>query len=312
MPCPPLYLRNVYSVKEQLVVHEVIDGQQRLRAVLDFMDGSYAITKSLEASYAGKRFDELTTKQQIAIRKYTFHCETFHEISDQEVFEVFRRMNTFSSPLTKQELRHGRYFGPFSQSCESLALEFLEFWRQNKILSEQKIARMGEVQFTSALLISQLSGMQDKNDSIETFYGDYDITFPNRAKHEKAFRATMAEVINTFPDGLNETHFRKPPFFYTLFGAVYHRLYGMPNQADKSPRKKLSMGDRNSLANAVDVLSNVITVARSQQKLSDNPKKRKPSYPARFGRFAAACLSQTDNVAPRTTRFETLYREAFG
>jgi Protein of unknown function DUF262 len=59
-PCPPLYLRNVYKVRERKIIHEVIDGQQRLRAVLAFIDGDFSLSKTLDATYRGHRFADLS------------------------------------------------------------------------------------------------------------------------------------------------------------------------------------------------------------------------------------------------------------
>jgi hypothetical protein len=96
MPVPPLYLRNTYDVRKQQVVRQVIDGQQRLRAVLDYVDDKYAITRTLDASWAGKRYSALTDDQKTAILKYRFICETFDDITDREVLlPVARRSKLF-------------------------------------------------------------------------------------------------------------------------------------------------------------------------------------------------------------------------
>ncbi|MBV9629876.1 MAG: DUF262 domain-containing protein, partial [Xanthobacteraceae bacterium] len=39
MPVPPIYIRNVQAVRPEKMIREVIDGQQRISAVLDFVDG---------------------------------------------------------------------------------------------------------------------------------------------------------------------------------------------------------------------------------------------------------------------------------
>jgi len=317
MPVPPIYLRNIYDPEKKRLVRQVIDGQQRLKAVLDFVEEEYAISKSLPAEYAGKRFGALTKKQQTAIMNFTFTYQAFDAISDAEVYEVFRRMNTYSSPLTRQELRHGRWFGYFSQSCENLAKDHLEFWRKNNILSETTIVRMGEVQFTSSLLIAQIDGMQNKNDAIDRFYEEYDEHFPSKSQHEKRFRTVIDQITEILGDRLIETQFRRPPFFYTLFCAVYHRLYQLPKVALRTPKRALKATERDSLSDAVLKLSGVIHIARERikQKVARETAGGKsvdrPRYPSRFNGFVAACLSGTDNKQPRETRLHTLYTEAF-
>jgi hypothetical protein len=313
MPSPQIYLRKQYNLNGRKIVHEVIDGQQRLRSVLDFYDGKYAISSNLEESYAGMRFNGLSKKHQMSIMKYKFNCETFDNISDREVQDVFRRMNTYSSPLTKQELRHGRWFGHFSRTCETLARDKLDFWRSNRILSNVRIARMGDVLLTCSLLISQIDGMQDKSKSIDDFYENFDNRFPNRERHEKRFCAVIEEIIETIGEDLRDNQFRKPPLFYSLYVALYHRMYGVPKEKLRTPGRPMTDRDRGLLKDACMRLSEVLTKAQERQKLSAAALKRAQhlDYPPRYETFVKACLSQTDNIRPRRTRFETLYREAF-
>ena len=96
LPVPPIYLRVRQSEDKKRTVREVIDGQQRISAVLDFLDGKFALTRSLDPRYAGKEFDELEGAEQDAIRDYSFICEVFSGISDGAVLEIFARMNTYS------------------------------------------------------------------------------------------------------------------------------------------------------------------------------------------------------------------------
>lgn len=301
MPIPPLYLRNIYDTSRKKVVREVVDGQQRLRAVLDFIDEKYTLSRTLDAPYGGKRFSALTEDQKTSIRSYRFICKSFDGISDREVLEVFQRLNTHSVPLSKQELRNGRFFGRFKQSCYRTAYAHLEFWRRYRIFTEDKLARMLEVQLTSELLIAQLDGMQDKKNSIDEFYANYDQGFPEADKHENRFQTTIDQITYALEGTLGEGEFRRPPFFYTLYCAVYHRVFGLPHETELvTPKKKLSQEERDNLNEAVVTLSNVVSAAREKQ-----------SYPKKYRDFVNACLSQTDNIQPRQVRFSTLYTGAF-
>ncbi len=314
MPVPPIYLRTIFDVAKSQVVHEVIDGQQRMRAVLDFIEGKYALSKGLDAPYSGKHFSALAKAQQTAILKYRFNCQIFDDITDAEVIEIFRRMNTYTYALNPQELRHGTYFGQFRQSCVTLAQDHLEFWRKNSIVSEARITRMDEVQLTSAILVAQVDGMQDKNTSITEYYDKFDDDFPERRAEEGKFRFVTDNISDAIEDALPETAFRRPPFYYTLHCTVYHRIFGLPHETgSRKTKKRLSLSERESLKDAVVRLSEVIIEAREAQKLTKkkNSDSRMAPYPERYRAFAEACISQTDNIHPRRTRLKTLYNEAF-
>ena len=160
-PVPPIYLRVTQSPDKRKTVREVVDGQQRLSAILDLIDGKYAISRSLDDEYADKRLD--------ALKEYSFNTEVLYGLSDSEVLEIFSRLNRYSVRLNNQELRNGKWFGRFKQLSYSLAHEHIEFWRKHRIFTENGIARMLEVELTSELLILGLSGLEEKKNSIEEY-----------------------------------------------------------------------------------------------------------------------------------------------
>lgn len=301
MPVPPVYLRLTQSGERKRVVREVVDGQQRISAVLDYMDGKYALSRTLDSPYAGKWFSELNADQQDAIRHFSFICEVFHGVSDREILEVFARLNTYSVPLNAQELRNGTYFGYFKQTAYQLAYEHLEFWRRRSIFSDQMIARMAEVELTSEMLIAELDGLQDKKKSIDRFYANYDEEFKERKSVETRFRAVIDMIDRSLGDSLQESEFRRRPLFYSLFCAVYQRAYGLPKCALPTPKKQLGEAEGRGLKTAISDLSEVISAARFKKPV-----------PGRYSSFVLACLRQTDNIQPREVRLNVLYKKAFG
>lgn len=301
LPVPPIYIRVVQSGDNRAVVREIIDGQQRLRAILDYVDDKYALAKKIESGCAGKRFSELSLEQQNAIDRYPFICEVFYGVADREVLNIFARLNTHSVKLNDQELRNGEYFGKFKQTCYGLALEHLEFWRENRVFTEQKIARMQEVELTSELIIVGLVGLQDKKKSISRFYENYDEKFPNSNQIEARFRSTIDVINDACDEGLAATEFRRGPLFYSLFTTVQHRLFGIPNfDLPTAAKGRMSRKEIEGLGNGIITLSQIV----------QNAKDGSP-VPVKHAPFVTACLRQTDNIRPRRTRMETIYRDSF-
>lgn len=302
MTVPPLYFRRTQNKDKTKIVREVVDGQQRVRSVLEFIAGEYRLSKNFKASWAGMSFDGLSPEQRDQIMSFSFSAEIFKSISDAQVLEVFCRLNMNGIPLNRQELRNGKFFGKFKQTALDLSLSYLEFWRKHKVFSEQNIARMLEVELTSELLIAGHSGMQDKKKSIDNFYDDWEQEYPNQDKDDKRFRETMNVVSETFPkDGLADSDFRRPPLFYTLYCVLFHHMFGLPDVQRVSPRKRLTAVERDGLREAVGGLSE--RIARSKDPATETP--------AKYRQFIAACQRQTDNILPRKVRFNTLFDEAF-
>ena len=301
MPVPPIFLRVRQSSDQTRTVREVIDGQQRISAILDYLSGKYALSSNLNAEYSGKYFEQLSAKHQDAIREYSLICEVFSGLEDAEVLQIFSRLNTYSVPLNSQELRNGRFFGPFKRSAYQLALDHLEFWRRHKIFTERHIARMSEVELASELMIVQIDGLQDKKKSVSAYYEKFDDTFPKRGQIEQRFRAVVDAIGEFVGDWLAESEFRRPPLFYTLFGTVYHRLYGMPNQEMSTPAKgRMNRAEGERLRDTVLSLSEIVSLAKQDEEI-----------PEQYDRFVNACLRQTDNIRPRQIRLSELYSRAF-
>lgn len=295
MTIPPIYIRVTQNETATKAVREIIDGQQRISSVLDFIDGKYALTRSLNAPWAGKTFSELSRTEQNQLRTFGFSSEVFQDIPDREVLELFARLNTYSVKLSRQELRNGKFFGLFKQSAYVLAFEHLEFWRRNRIFTETAIARMLEAELTSELLIASVDGMQDKKDSIDDFYSRYDDDFPNRSKLERRFRSTIDVISEVLGDTLTSSEFRRSPLFYTLWCVAHHRLFGLPGIAGSSPKKPFDTRSAGHFRVGVKELSDVIAAARAKE-----------SFPRKYVTFVAACQTQTDNIKPRQTRFKAL------
>lgn len=300
LPVPPIYLRVTQDTGKTKVIREVVDGQQRVSAVLDFIDGQYSLAKNIESPCAGKKFSSLSQEFQDAISQYAFICEVFYGIEDEDILRIFSRLNTHSVPLNAQELRNGKYFGEFKKSAYGLALEHLEFWRLTRVFTERAIARMQEVELTSELLILQITGFQDKKKSIDSFYQKFDETFPDRKQQERRFR-NVSDVVRELSDTVQETEFRRVPIFYSLHAAIFHRMYGIPSFAVKTPAKgRLTSSEVEGLKDGILELSDVVSQSKAGE---ETPKK--------YESFVSACLRQTDNIRPRRVRTDTIYKLAF-
>ncbi len=298
MPVPPIFLRVGQSSDRKRTVREIVDGQQRVKAVLDFIAGKYALSKLYASKHKAAKFSGLSEAQQDAIRQYAFICEVFHGISDAEVLEIFARVNTYSVPLNQQELLNGKYFGYFKSLAFSLAYEHLEFWRRHSIFSETAIARMSEVELTSELLALIIGGTQHKKDTLESFYQEYDDTFDQCELVAKKFRSTIDFISHIFGDELKDTEFRRPAFFYTLFSTVLTRMF--PGASDK----KAKLMTANETGKARDRL------LRISEDISQIKEGRTPAGVSMA--FANACLKSTDKKNERLERLNVISKRVFG
>ena len=114
---------NLFFAEDDDQTKVVVDGQQRLTALKSFMENRFAL-RGLEvlAPFNGKRFDDLTPRQQKIIGNRTLRCLVISSKSDSEIrFQVFERLNQGGMPLNAQEVRHCVYRGALNDLLHSLA-----------------------------------------------------------------------------------------------------------------------------------------------------------------------------------------------
>jgi hypothetical protein len=300
MPVPPIFMRITQSNDRKRMIREIVDGQQRVKAVLDFIDGKYNLSKLYSEKYNANRFDKLSIAHQDTIRQYSFICEIFQGISDAEVLEIFARVNTYSVPLNQQELLNGKYFGFFKTLAYSLAYEHLEFWRRNRIFSEISIARMSEVELTGELMCFLIAGTQHKKDSLETFYSANDDIFPHFAKVERRFRVVVDAITEIFEDELSSSEFHRPAFFYTLFSVVSDRLFQPIESSNARKTVAISASERSKAKDRLLQISNDISLIKEGKA----PKGYSND-------FVNACIKSTDKLNERQVRLNTIYKRVF-
>lgn len=227
-PIPQVYIniRTEGEGKGKTTFYDVVDGQQRLRTIIEFISDDWALIALNEHAYpvsdiykgqVGKRYSELPKKLQDAIWDYPLAVQEIRGWDDLEIRAMFRRLNYVNERLNKQELRHSQYFGEFNQAAEQLATD--HFWDDLNLFSRRDSQRMRDVEFVSELFAVVIDGIQDQQKTLDRFYADYDVSFPRKNKYISKFRQVL-ESISTIANVVRGTRFLKRADFYALFAAV--------------------------------------------------------------------------------------------
>lgn len=120
---PPVHL--VETTESRL---EVLDGQQRLAALRDFVNNKYSIDGRITPvdpfvhSLHGKFYRQLDPSIRRRIDQYPIRCFRITDYSPEEPSELFYRLNQ-PTMLTAGEQRNA-LFGPARQQLKSLVAEF--------------------------------------------------------------------------------------------------------------------------------------------------------------------------------------------
>ena len=119
-PIPVIYLNQ-----ERDEGFSVIDGNQRLRSIRRFLENEFGLTGLTSyPELGGLTFEELDKRFQRHISNRVLRCTAIlKETHPQVKFDVFERLNSGAVALTRQELRHGLYYGPLLKRASEVATE---------------------------------------------------------------------------------------------------------------------------------------------------------------------------------------------
>lgn len=227
-PIPQVYINVITegTGTNRKTVYDVVDGQQRLRAILEFMRDGYKLVSTTAKSYPvsdtykphiGKKYSDLPPHLQDSIWNYPLAVQELRGWDEEEIRALFRRLNYVVEKLNKQEMRHSQYFGEFVNAVEKLAK--IDFWDTISLFSRRDSQRMKDIEFVSELFTIVIDGPQDQQKTLDRFYADYDVEFPRKNASTRLFRRVLAS-IETIADFIEESRFSKKADFYGLFGAI--------------------------------------------------------------------------------------------
>jgi hypothetical protein len=280
LPIPEVYI-HVQTDASGGSAYSVVDGQQRIRTLLNFTKGEFALLSEFTPEWSDRKFADLTDDLRQRYWSFSLVVRELHEASEADVRDLFQRLNRFVYALNPQELRNARFNGDFLHIATELAED--EFWAINRIVSPNDIRRMLDVQFVSELLVGLMAGPQNKTDYLDDYYDQYDTAFPDRAQWVRTFHTVQATLSDLVPD-LPQSHWRKKSSYYSLF-LVLGQL---------SASQAIQTLDRGKATNALHKFGSAVESA-----LLKNPPTGLPPLSVRYADAVARAASDKDRRLAR-------------
>ena len=276
IPIPKIYIKSI--VRDEKTYSIVIDGQQRLTAILKFIRDELTLKKPYHGELYGKRFSELPEVIHDDFIRYKIDINEIFNPTDAEIRDLYSRVNKYTVQLNKQELRKADFPGDFVSLAEVISEK--DFFESSKIFSVKQRRRMLDVEYVEELLSIILEGVQDKKDYLDNICEKYE-TMEDVKKTEAEFQKVLNDILYIFDDQempLSKTRFKQKSDFYSLFGCIF--FY----QRDGWTISK----------------ENVDSVRNELKRLNDGIGPQ--SEVDRYREYATRCLSDANSITNRQWR----------
>jgi hypothetical protein len=279
-PIPLLFFARSINAQTGRPSFDVIDGQQRLRALFQFYDNKFRLTESPEdAPWRNLRWSDLPQEYRERILNYDFIVAELSGYAEPDIRDMFKRMNKYVVPLNAQEQRHATANGVFKELVE--AIGSWSFWIDERVFTGNAANRRRTDEFSAELIILLIEGPQDKKKTVDLYYNAYSESFPQADEIRERLETYTSFIKSVLPD-LSTMQLRRPANFYALVGAL-DIVVEQPEALEELDRA---------------LLRGIL------EKFDGDIQSSEPSAVA--ARYVRAASRQTDNIAPRQIRIRIL------
>ena len=208
LPLPAFFLHEV----EQGVKYNMVDGQQRTRTIVGYLNGLLKDDK-------GKKYSADTDN---AIYQYQLAVIVIHDVPEESgiIRDYYYRVNKYGMKVNRPEEIRSKYLNtPLQNLVESIARS--DSWAELQLFTQAKIDRLADEDFIAELLTLQKHGITDKKLQVDKFYAD--TTFGEAdATALKADFNDVIDHIKTLNDHfpLAKTRYKQRNDFYTLYSFI--------------------------------------------------------------------------------------------
>ncbi len=307
MPCPTIFLFNRWDNQKKCVIHDVIDGKQRLETIFLFCKRlspdkiQVSTEKRKKIKYWAKtyNFSKLSTDEKKNFWNFKIpigyiELKDESDSSDQgisDILEAFIRINSQGRPLSQQEIRNASYMNnPILLLAKKLSKKLNNIFK----FSDEHKNRGKDIEISLELLISIIKNeILNKKSAIDKSIGKEE--FNNRElKIAKSKFLKIYKIIKRLNLGINTRFVRKTSDIYSLYLAIMeleHANIIFDNYA--KAQKELS-----------EFSVRVAEITEAQQKRDFSYLKKNIDTP--FYKYWITTQKGTDSKEHRKTRCDIL------
>lgn len=295
LPIPKLYLRTKLDPKHQTSIREVVDGQQRIRAIVDFADNNFRLLKRSE-HFEGFKYNDLDDEHKEAFLGYTLTVEQLLNATDDDIIDIFARLNSYTVTLNSAEKRHAEFQTEFKFAVRKAAEKFRPFIEKFGIFTIKQRFRMADDEFMAEALGLVLNGVTDGGaPRLHKLYKEQDDKKFTETIHNEII-AKLTFAINFLENMVPEillNQFCKHYQLLMIIAAILHHKYGIPDGQVVSKKQPGKMPARKKLASRDKILEEIAELERAFSSGGSEEDTE----------FITSSVSSTQRITSRRIRF---------
>lgn len=206
-PFPEVYVSTgSIDIEAMKTVRNVIDGQQRLTTIKNYIDGRFEKPLTLVRPY-----EALNNTEKSDFLSYEVVVRDLGRVDDKTVREIFRRINLTKFKLDAVEIHNAVYDGAFI-STGKLILDTADI-SVFGVFRETEFSRMADLHFVLQVMTTlEIGGYFTQDSEVETYIERFNDEYPNRddAVDRIGFAFNTIRSLDLDSDSM---WFRKSNFF---------------------------------------------------------------------------------------------------
>lgn len=304
------------------VIYEVIDGKQRLTALIQFQkDEISPLSEALKDLSEEEELEGKELAEKILDKKWSdLDSATRSNFMEYELpiyvvegprasaVRAFRRMNSDPYALNPQEIRNAVFKDSqflnvtrvLAESVDKLSTGSDHLLVELGVITPSQWDRMKDLQFLSELLCLKIGGPQEARRSLDDTYAEY---FSPHGKKLKKLKIATADtdkaiqaVVKIMGSSLRPHCLDNENDFYCLIGALFKR--GIPTAPQLADKDTIE-----DLRETISLFRNQVLLC--QEAIKDNDEKETKRFSTEVKEYASTLLSgQINSATRRQTRID--------
>ena len=307
-PIPKISLFQKTDLRSRRTIKEIVDGQQRSNAILDFYTDALRLTGKTE--FSGKTYSQLEEPDKQRFLDYYITADLFVGATEEDIRQVFRRINSYTVPLNPQEERHATHQGRFKWFIVELTERYASTLKRLGVFNERQLSRMSDAALFTELVIAMKDGIQTAaRTKLDKVYKTNEEQFPDEAGVSARIDRAIDQIVRFEP--LHNGGLMKPYNFYTLVLAITNFQDPLEPLCVVYRPTTVGIADTGIALSNLSLLANALEgadVDGGEEPVAREEHEAEEAEPAPFAAFIAACSEATNTKKQREERFRWMSR----